>query len=313
MTTGYIWDKIFLGHKNSKMHPENPFRVDDLDFHSMRQDLPGLVEVINQEALGRPAALRIHSNKYLQRFERDATNGLEYFDYFDTKLREDTFEVALRSVSAAVSLTSAVCKGEVKNGFAAIRPPGHHATPEKAKGFCFFNNVAICARHAQMFFDCKKVLIVDWDVHPGDGTTSIFYDDPDVHVLSIHQDGIFSESVGTDDQRGRGEGEGTTYNVSLKERSNMTDYLRAFEPAVINAVERCKPDIIFISCGFDAHRGDPLGSMELDEDAFQRFTQIIMSLAAVHCNGRIVSILEGGYNTDILQSCVRSHVEILMG
>ena len=312
MKTGYIWDEIFLGHATSMYHPENPLRVNKLDFNTMNTDLPGLKKILNFKEIARPSALRVHPNDYLLRLEKESASGIEYFDYFDTKLKKDTYLVALSAVSAAVNLTIAVCKGEIKNGFAAIRPPGHHASEEKAKGFCFFNNVAICARYAQEIFNYKKVLIVDWDVHPGDGTAGIFYEDPDVHAFSIHQKGIFSESYDKDDQRGRGAGEGANYNVAMDERSNVTDYLRAFEPALLSAVERCKPDIIFISCGFDAHRGDPVGKMDLGEDAFQRFTKILMKMADIHCEGRIVSLLEGGYNASILQSCVRGHLEILM-
>lgn len=312
MKTGYIWDQIFLGHDTSAYHPENPLRVKNLDFWSMEKELQGLEQVKNLNDLGRTSALRIHSNDYLLRFEKDVDTGRQWFDYFDTKIRPDTFEVALRSVSAAVSLTKQVCEGKINNGFAAIRPPGHHARVEKAKGFCFFNNVAICARYAQQVFSLKNILIIDWDVHPGDGTTNIFYDDPSVFVVSVHQDGIFNKAVGATTQTGSEEGEGSIFNIPIKERGDINDYLRLFEPELLKAAELCKPDMIFISCGFDAHYTDPVGNMKLDEKSFQRFTKLTMDIANKYCGGKIVSLLEGGYNTNTLRSNIRAHVETLM-
>jgi len=312
MKTGYIWDEIFLGHDTSIYHPENPFWVDGLDFFTMNKELQGLEQVHNRNELGRASALRIHTNDYKLRFEKDVNTGRQWFDYFDTKIKSDTFEVALRSVSAAVSLTSKVCEGKIKNGFAAIRPPGHHAKVEKAKGFCFFNNVAICARYAQQIYNMKNVLIIDWDVHPGDGTTSIFYDDPSVFVVSIHQDGIFSKAVGSTTQTGEGEGEGSIFNIPVKERGDINDYLRLFEPELIKAAQMCQPDLIFISCGFDAHYSDPVGNMNLDEKSFQRFTKFVKEIANQYCGGKIISLLEGGYNTKTLKNSVLAHVETLM-
>jgi acetoin utilization deacetylase AcuC-like enzyme len=200
----------------------------------------------------------------------------------------------------------------VKNGFAAIRPPGHHAGAARARGFCYFNNIAICAKYAQAYFGLKKILIIDWDVHPGDGTMEIFYEDPDVYFLSIHQDGIFTDQVGTREQIGKGAGENTTCNLPLPEKSTELDYFRAFEPALERMAEQAKPELILISCGFDAHQADPLGRMSLKEESFGRMTKMVMEVAAHYCQGRVVSLLEGGYEPQALARCIHTHLETLI-
>ena len=311
MTTGYLWDRAYLGHNTSPAHPERPERADVLATTAMLTDVPGIRAIQADPYLGRPSVLKVHDVDYVTMVSGAHEGGRHFLDGGDTVVRHDTYDTALLSAAGAVTATRAVARGEVTNAFAAIRPPGHHAGVGNARGFCVFNNVAVAARFAQSVCGLQRVLIVDWDVHPADGTQAIFYEDPDVHVFSVHQHGIFTERVGRTEHKGRGEGVGATYNLPLPEGASTAEYLRRMEPLLEHAAERCKPDIVFVSCGFDAHMADPVGQMGVDDDGFRRFTHIVGRIAKQHCDGRLVSVLEGGYNPSVLKRCVRHHVEEL--
>ncbi|MFT5286730.1 MAG: acetoin utilization deacetylase AcuC-like enzyme [Planctomycetota bacterium] len=220
--------------------------------------------------------------------------------------------VALASAAGALSLVSAVAYGEVTNGFAAVRPPGHHAGPTRARGFCIFNNAAACARFAQVHFNLKKILIVDWDVHPADGTEAIFYDDPDVHVVSVHQEGLFPITCCPPDQIGKDAGAGATWNRVIAPGTRGGEYRKTFDRVVREAAEACQPELIILSCGFDAHAADPVGGLKLDENDYARMTNVIMDLASNYCDNRLVSLLEGGYNPIVLRHSTRAHLEALL-
>jgi acetoin utilization deacetylase AcuC-like enzyme len=310
--TGYAWDAAFLGHRTLTNHPEHWTRAEALRPEVVLADVPGLVQVKVDGALGLPGVQRVHDHAYVAQIRDAFARGQRTLDGGDTMIGADSFDVALRSASAALSMVGAVMRGELDNGFAAVRPPGHHALSNRARGFCLFNNVAAAARFAQRAHGAKRVLIVDWDVHPADGTMSLFYDDPDVHVLSVHQDAIFGPGVGAAEQRGTGPGEGATYNVPLAKGTGPGAYFAALEPALELAAARCRPDVVLISAGFDAHRGDPIGKLGLDDDTYGTLTRMVRRVARQHCGGRVVSVLEGGYQVEILRRCVRSHLEALL-
>jgi acetoin utilization deacetylase AcuC-like enzyme len=262
--------------------------------------------------LALPWILRVHEPAYVQEVRTAFARRQRALDRGETPVLEDTYPVALHSAAGALSLLGAVARGELRNGFAAVRPPGHHAGPSFGRGFCVFNNAASCARFAQQQFGLGRVLILDWDVHPADGTYAIFYEDPSVVLLSVHQDGIFSSNVGTLDQRGRGPGEGSKFNLPLPKGTRPLEYFRALEPVLEAAAELARPDIVIVSCGFDAHLADPVQAMQLDDDAFRRLTRMALQIARHYCAGRLVSILEGGYSPMVLRRCVRSHLELLL-
>ena len=312
MRTGYAWDPAFLGHRTISVNPEHPDRAKVLASDTMMADLPGLRPVRVDVNLGFPGVLRVHPTSYVSEVREAFAQGRRALDGGDTLLAADTFDVAIRSAASALSATAAVLSGKLDNAFAAIRPPGHHALTNRGRGFCVFNNAAICARFAQAAFSASRVLIVDWDVHPADGTMSVFYDDPSVHVLSLHQDGIFGKEVGTAEQRGRGPGEGATHNVPLPERTKPSAYLDAFERALDIAAARCRPDLVIVSCGFDAHAGDPIGKLSLDDDTYVHLTRAVKRVAKDRCGGRLVSLLGGGYPVGVLRRCTRAHVEALL-
>ncbi len=312
-TTGYLWDARYLGHAPSTVHPERPERIADLEPSRFTVDLPGIRLVKVDQSLGLPWVRRLHTREYVEEVRSSAAGGRRALDpTWETQVAKDSFDVALTAAAGALSLTQQVCMGELRNGFAAIRPPGHHARAFFTRGFCIFNNVALCARYAQECFDLRRVLILDWDVHPADGTSEIFYDDPDVHVVSVHQAGIFSNAVGTVDQIGSGPGEGATHNLPLPKHTGGTAFLDALEPLLDRAAAACKPQLVLISCGFDAHIADPIGSLDLKDDDYARLTRLAMAIADRWAEGRIVSVLEGGYNPRVVTRGVRSHVAALM-
>ena len=312
-TTGYVWDAGYLGYSPSSVIPERPGRAEVLAPTEMCRDLPGLKLVPVDVALGQPWLGRVHEADYIDLVRTAHAQGRTSLDRSrEVLVREDVYPVSVLSVSGALSLVSAVARGEVDNGFGAIRPPGHHAGVNNARGFCVFNNAAICARFAQQALGLSQVLLVDWDVHPADGTSSIFYEDPTVHVVSVHQAGIFSDNVGLTSQRGRGEGEGTTYNLPLDPGCGEEQYVAELFPLLEHAAERCRPDVIIVSCGFDAHAGDPIGAMNLQDATYLRFTRKLRELAKHYARGRIVSLLEGGYELSLLRRCTREHLAGLM-
>jgi acetoin utilization deacetylase AcuC-like enzyme len=310
--TGYAWHPGFQGHFTRVGHPEHPDRARALDVQRMMIDLPGLQQVKVDEGLGFAWVRRVHEDAYVSAVRDAHGRGTRVLDRGDTWISGDSYEVGLLAISATLTLVAQVAAGTLDNGFAAVRPPGHHAGVANARGFCLFNNVAVAARFAQQCYGYSRILILDWDVHPADGTEAIFYDDPNVHVVSVHQHGIFTETVGTEAQSGRGEGEGTTYNVPVAKGSNEAQILQRLEPVLERAASRCRPDLVLVSCGFDAHRADPVGGLGLDDESFRVLTTMAKRVARQHAGGRLVSVLEGGYSPEVLSRCARVHVETLM-
>jgi len=216
--------------------------------------------------------------------------------------------MAAGGVLAAID---AVMEQKVTNAFCAVRPPGHHALENRAMGFCIFNNVAIGTRYIQEKHNLPKVLIVDWDVHHGNGTQAAFYDDPNVLYFSVHQYPFYPGS-GSQAEQGRGKGLKTNINVPLPAGSGDESYVKAFEEKLAPAASSFAPDFVLVSAGFDAHKGDLLGGMRVTEQGFAKLTQIVKSIAEKCCSGRLVSVLEGGYGMEGLAASVEAHIRVLM-
>lgn len=311
--TGYAWDPLYLGHETPRTHPENPGRMRHLKARDICLELPGLKWIKPNYNLGLPWVGRVHESDYVESVRIAFEKGKRALDRsHETMVRKDSYEVALGSAAGALTLVDKVASGELRNGFAAVRPPGHHAGPDRARGFCIFNNVAACARFAQTRHGYKRVLIVDWDVHPADGTAAIFIRDPDIHVVSSHQQGLFPDTCGHPSHKGLEAGIGATWHSFVEKGTKGAAYRTEFEKLVRASAVACQPDFILLSCGFDAHAADPVGGLKLDEDDFVKMTAFMMELADEYCGGKLVSMLEGGYNPNVLMTATRAHVARLM-
>jgi acetoin utilization deacetylase AcuC-like enzyme len=287
-------------------HPERPRRWDAA--------VRGLGEAPITETLAREASpddlLRCHTATYLQTARRDVQMGLPTLSTGDTDIGPQSWEVALRAVGTCLNGVDLVMEGQAENAFCIVRPPGHHATPDRGMGFCLFNNVAIAARYAQKKYGLDRVLIADWDVHHGNGTQDIFYTDGSVYFFSTHQAPWYP---GTGDARERGEEHGsqTTLNCPFPAGSAREEILGAFRNRLLPEMEAYRPDLILISAGFDSRRNDPLGRFLLDDDDFAELTLLLREAADKYCKGRVVSVLEGGYSLEGLALAVAAHAKAL--
>ncbi|RRR76385.1 MAG: histone deacetylase [Candidatus Viridilinea halotolerans] len=254
----------------------------------------------------------VHTPRLLAQVRRLASYGGGQFDS-DTYVTPDSWEAATLAAGAAVGAVDAVAGGEVRNAFALVRPPGHHATPSRAMGFCLINNIAVAARYAVRRLGVARVAIVDYDVHHGNGTQDIFYDDPHVLFCSTHASPFYPGSGSITEMGDHAAAPGTTLNVPLPFGTGDRGYRRAFEQVIVPAIRAFRPELIMVSAGFDAHWSDPLGPMVLSVTGFARLNQIILDLADELCGGRVVMSLEGGYNLDALAACVVASLRQLIG
>lgn len=319
MKTGYLTHPIYLRHDTGSGHPESPQRLSILDQEIIgRKNSDVILALQDQLEIITPASFEnlyewiseIHSSSYTYRLKEIVPkSGLIYLDP-DTPLSPHSLAAAEMAVSAVLCAVDAVMNRSIQNAFCAIRPPGHHAEPGGAMGFCLFNNIAVAARYLQKQYGLERIFIVDWDVHHGNGTQDAFYDDPSVFYFSTHQYPCYP-GTGSGEEKGRGEGLGYTLNLPLPAGSGDDTLLSIFKKDLSEAVSRFQPDFILISAGFDAHRDDPLASLELSTEGFEVMTQIVRVLAEKYCEGRIVSCLEGGYNLKALAASVEKHLRIL--
>jgi acetoin utilization deacetylase AcuC-like enzyme len=309
MTTALIYDSASRQHQTGH-HPENPRRFDVI-LEALEADAtlwPQLDKLAPREATDTEIA-RCHSERLIEQIRKLCERGIPYID-LDTVISQQSFEVARLAAGAVLVGVDRVFKGEAQNAFALVRPPGHHATPSRAMGFCLFNNAAVGARYAQAAYGAERVLIIDWDVHHGNGTQDIFYTDPTVFYLSTHQYPYYP-GTGSSTERGDGRGDGATLNVPLREGTSARDHRQAFSDALKAIESTFAPDLIIISAGFDSRRGDPLGGLLLEDADFREMTKEVMGMAERCGEGRVVSVLEGGYNLDTLGETVRTHVAAL--
>ncbi len=307
--TAYFWDAISLEHDTGH-HVECIERARRLAPERMQRHLPGidLRPILDHDAV--EWVLRLHEPDYHDFVKRTCAQGGGLLDQGDTVVGRRSYDAALAAVNAALTAADAVMKGDADNAFCAIRPPGHHALPNRAMGFCLFANVAILARYLQAQHGLARIAIVDWDVHHGNGTQHFFYGDPDVLFVSLHQHPLWP-GTGMATERGEARGEGTTLNIPIAPFTSEADYLARFEREVLPALSGFRPDILLISAGFDAHKSDPLANLSLTERGFAHLTRCLVRLANEHCGGRLVSCLEGGYDLDALELSVAAHVDAL--
>lgn len=313
MTTALIHHPIYEKHDTGFGHPETAARY-RVVIDAIKADerlMKGLTE-ITPEKPQQGIVQAAHTKEHFKRVENAFANGLDRLDA-DTVISMKSFDASMFAAGGAVTAVDSVMQRETRNAFVAVRPPGHHATAERAMGFCLFNNVAVAARYAQnKYKEVDRVAIIDWDVHHGNGTQGIFYSDSSVFFFSMHQYPWYP-GTGSRGETGQGKGLGATLNIPLKAFTSADEQKRVFESAIEDIATKIKPDIIFISAGFDAHLTDPLGQLKLEDPDFASMTKTVMQWADEVCDGRVVSCLEGGYNLDTLGETVRRHAAVLAG
>lgn len=308
--TAYYWDSISLEHDTGS-HAETIARAERLRPETMIGLIPGLDARPVERHETVDWICRIHDREYHDWVRSICAGGGGLLDAGDTPVSERSYDAAIASVDALLTAADAIVAGDVNNAFSAMRPPGHHALPSRAMGFCIFANVSVLARYLQERHGIRRIAIVDFDVHHGNGTQDIFWRDPDVFYASLHEFPQFPGS-GTPRETGEGPGAGATLNVPILPGTSEADYLAELESKVLPAVRGFAPDFLIVSAGFDAHVADPIGGLRLSDDGYTIMTRALRALAAEHCGGRIISSLEGGYNLDALARSVAAHVRALM-
>ena len=307
MTTALIADPIFRDHLAGRQHPERPERFDAVLHGLNRAGLLNRMLLLEAREATADELLLCHTAEYLKTVRRDVESGHRYLSTGDTDITPNSWEVAARAVGGVLNAVDAVLSGSARNAFCAVRPPGHHANAARGMGFCLFNNAAIAARYAQRHHGVERVVMVDWDVHHGNGTQDIFYRDPSVFFFSSHQWPLYP-GTGRADETGEGPGEGSTMNFPFPAGAGRREILGAVENHLLPAAARFQPGLVLISAGFDSRVGDPLGRFTLTDEDFGDLTRAVMGIGG----GRVVSVLEGGYNLDGLASAAAAHASALL-
>ncbi|MDO9541307.1 MAG: SUMF1/EgtB/PvdO family nonheme iron enzyme, partial [Kiritimatiellia bacterium] len=310
--TGLVYGNRYLEHMTGAGHPERPERLTAIIHRLESQGLLSNLVVIPPSPIADEWLTTVHSPSYVAEIARRCMDKAGFAGSSDTPISEQSYAVAREAAGGVLAAIDAVMTGRINNAFCAVRPPGHHASKNKAMGFCLFNNIAIATRYLQKQYKLKKILIVDWDVHHGNGTQDAFYDDPTVFYFSVHQHPFYPGS-GKSEEQGTGKGYGYTLNAPLPAGSGDETYLKIFQGILKPKIIEFQPDFILISAGFDAHKDDPLGGMQLTPEGFAQMTAILKELAENICNGRMVSVLEGGYDLEGLSMSVSAHIAVLLG
>jgi acetoin utilization deacetylase AcuC-like enzyme len=311
--TGYVYDDRYLSHDPGSWHPERPDRLKAIQA-SLKES--GILELLIQ-LKPYPAPLawveRLHDPDYIRRFQDACQQGQQIFDVQDCGISPESYEVALLAAGGVMAAADAIMGDKADNAFCAVRPPGHHAERDRAMGFCFFNNAALGAVYLLENFGLERVAIIDWDVHHGNGTQHLFEADPRVFYLSLHEDPQYCyPGTGYHQEQGRGPGKGFTLNLPFPPRSGDEEYLEALQKEGLPRLRQFAPQFVVISSGFDAHSKDPLAHMHLTRMGYREMGRLVLDLAQESAGGRQITVLEGGYNLEVLEECVEDHLRLLL-
>jgi len=309
--TGIVKHPLYLEHKTGIMHPENPYRLESIYTMLEARDFGGTLVDIPPRFARLEELLLVHDPHYVDRVLDSAEKSQIRFDP-DTVTSPKTYKAAWMAAGGVMEAIRGTLAGEVRNGFALIRPPGHHALRDRAMGFCIFNNLAIGAKYALAYHRLERVMIVDWDLHHGNGIQDIFYRDRHVLYVSLHRHPYYPWTGGAEEV-GEGEGRGFNVNIPLEMGCSDPEYGNINRHLLFPIARRFKPEIILVAAGFDIHHGDPLRSMSVTEAGFARMTQLLMEMAAELCDKRLVLALEGGYNSEALRDSVATVLWELAG
>ncbi len=309
--TGLVYDPLFLRHRVSDLHPEQPARLEAVIAALQQAGLLKRVVRIEPCPAEHADLVPIHSPEYIRRVEQACMRGRQFLDSLDTEICPDSFQAAKLAAGAVIAAAGAVAEGKIDNAFCAVRPPGHHAVHDRAMGFCIFNSVAVATRYLQRAHGVERVLIVDFDVHHGNGTQDAFYGDDTVFYFSMHRY-PFYPGTGAAHETGEGKAKDCTLNVPLPAGSDDDVYEKVLNRILRPAADRFRPGFLMLSAGFDPHYADPLGGMQVTEAGFRTMLQLILEIARQHCGGKLVSVIEGGYNLHALAVCACDHVRLLL-
>jgi acetoin utilization deacetylase AcuC-like enzyme len=307
---GIIYDPVYLKH-DTGAHPENARRLIAIINHlDESHTLENLINIKPRPAT-EDELMIVHSRRHIEHV-RDAVERRGGYLDADTPVSTGSYEAALYAVGGVIKATEAVMRGDVQSVFALVRPPGHHATREESMGFCLFNNIAIAAKYALKTFPIKRIAIIDFDVHHGNGTEEAFESNPDVLYVSTHESPLYPGTGGVNDT-GTGEAKGTKVNIPLPAGSGDAEYRRAYTDIIVPVVTRFKPELIMVSAGYDAHFMDDLATMRLTASGYGMIVNFIKDMADSLCGGRLVLTLEGGYNLAALVESVKATLSVLLG
>jgi acetoin utilization deacetylase AcuC-like enzyme len=310
--TGITFDARAKLHDTGIGHPEQPARwtavINRLEWRGLMHDL---IRLPSRSATDDDLAL-VHRREYIALVEREVSENRPHLSTGDVEICPESAMCARLSAGCVMSAVEAVMSGSVHNAFCVVRPPGHHASQDVGMGFCLFNNLAIGTRYAQRKFGAERIMIVDWDVHHGNGTQDIFYEDGSVLFFSTHQSPWYP-GTGAMSERGEGAGEGKTINCPFPAGTGRKEIFGAVTERLMPVAREFRPDLVMISAGFDSRINDPLGNFCLTDQDFRDLTGMMMDFASQFCSGRLVSVLEGGYNLDGLALACESHIRALLG
>jgi acetoin utilization deacetylase AcuC-like enzyme len=310
--TGFVYDERYLLHLTGDYHPESPERLRVIYKRLSDSGLLDKLTVIAAEKANQRWIETVHDIRYIMRFEETCLSGLPEFDHPDNGICRDTYEVAFLAVGGVLRAIDEMMSGKLDNAFCAVRPPGHHAEVDKPLGFCYFNNVAIGARYLQKQYGIERVGIIDFDVHHGNGTQHIFEKDQSVLYYSIHEHPSFAyPGTGREFETGIAEGSGFTLNSPILPGKGDDEYRKKILQDMVPAIEDFQPEVILLSTGFDAHNADLMSGTTLSTAGYDFITETIVGLVNTYANGRVISVLEGGYNLQILPVLVENHIKIL--